>query len=140
MKTKSRISHGELGIAAVDRVTGETCAVAKILPVRTTIDTFAIGPAEPGNAHPIAHFKLRIFATTDFFDGADNLVSGNQWQFRIRQFAIDHVEIGPADGTSIHADEQFACLGLRLWHVAQLQRLPGPIEHHRAHARKINDE
>src|SRR5262249_23721056 len=75
MKTKSRISDGELRIATVDVITGEAGAVAKIFPIRSTIKAFAIGPAKPRYPHPIADLEFRICLFTDFFHPADNLMS-----------------------------------------------------------------
>src|SRR5436305_9410143 len=133
MKTKSRISHGELGIAAVDRVTGETCAVAKILPIRTTIDTFPIGPAQPGDADTIADLEFRICSFGDLFDPSDDLMSENQRQFRVGQLTIDDVKIGPANCACRNTHEQLSPARLWFWHIAQLQWPRWLVENHRAH-------
>src|SRR5438876_12225623 len=53
MKTKSRVCDGELGVATVDVVAGELRAIAKIFPIRSTIDAIAVGPTEPGNTDAI---------------------------------------------------------------------------------------
>jgi hypothetical protein len=50
VKAVAQIRDGELGIAAVDVVTGELRVVAKIFAIGSTICAFAIGPAEPWNS------------------------------------------------------------------------------------------
>src|SRR5207244_10318469 len=54
-KTISRVGYGELGVAAINRVTGEFCAIAKIFAVRPAISALTIGPAKPWNADAIAN-------------------------------------------------------------------------------------
>jgi hypothetical protein len=61
------------------------------------------------------------------------LVPRNQWQFRVRQFAIDNVEIGSANRACGNAHEQLSPRRFWLWHIAELQRLPRFLEHHCAH-------
>ena len=55
MKTVSGVGYSELGVASVDVVTGELCAVAKIFAIRSTISAIPIGPSEPWNADTITH-------------------------------------------------------------------------------------
>src|SRR5207249_12193979 len=103
-KTISRVGYGELGVAAINRVTGEFCAIAKIFAVRPAISALTIGPAKPWNADAIANRKS-IHALIDLFEPADNLMTENQWKFWIGQFAIDNVKIGPANRAGINANE-----------------------------------
>src|SRR6266699_3799396 len=125
MKTKSRIRDNKLAVTAVDGVAGKARPVAKIFAVGSTINTFAVGPAKPWNANAITDFELwsadrglRIGAFADLFDMADNLVPQDQRQFRIRQFAIDDVKIGPANRARAHTNEQLPRPGLQLQHIA----------------------
>src|SRR5438105_6373879 len=99
MKTKSRVRDNEFAVTAVDGVASKARPVAKIFAVGPTINTFAVGPAEPRNADAITDFELqsadrgwRIGAFANLFDTTDNLVPQDQRQFRIRQFAIDRSE------------------------------------------------
>jgi len=55
MKTVARIRNDELRVAAVDVVTGELRVFAEIFAVRSTIDAFAIRPAEPRNSDAITN-------------------------------------------------------------------------------------
>src|SRR5437773_4260187 len=110
MKAISRVGHGELGIAAVKSVTGESRVIAKIFAVRPAINAPAIGPAEPWNANAVTNVKLGRFNTasparTDLLDAADNLVTKNERKLRIGQFAVDNVKIGAANGADANADE-----------------------------------
>src|SRR5437588_8044404 len=125
MKTKSRVRDNKLAVTAVDGVAGKARAVAKIFAVGSTINTFAVGPAEPRNADAITDFELqsadrgwRIGAFANLFDTTDNLVPQDQRQFRIRQFAIDDMKIGPANRARAHTNEQLPRPGLRLQHIA----------------------
>src|SRR5437868_6064021 len=77
MKTKSRIGDGELGVTAVDRVAGETRVVAEILPTRSAIGTFVIGPTEPRDSNAIADLEFRICSFTDLLHVSDDLMPGN---------------------------------------------------------------
>ena len=62
------------------------------------------GLAEPGHAD--ARPGREIDAIADRLDAADDLVAGNDRQLRIRQFAVDHVQVGAADAAGLdpHAD------------------------------------
>jgi hypothetical protein len=61
------------------------------------------------------------------------LVSGNQWQLRIRQFAVDNMQVGAADGACRDAHEQLFGGRFRLRNVAQNERRSRLLENHRAH-------
>src|SRR5213595_3447544 len=93
-KTKPRVSDGEFRVTAVD------------------------GPAEPWNSDTLTDRKF-FCARSNCFDAPDNLVSGDQRQFRIWQFAIDNVQIGATNSARAHAHEQLSRLGVWLRHIAQ---------------------
>jgi len=40
-------------------------------------------------------------------DKANDFVTGNYWQLWVRQFAVDDVEVGPANSTASHPDPYF---------------------------------
>ena len=78
------------------------------------------------------HFTpLDAFA--DLFDAADDLVPGNERQFRIGQFSIDQMQIGAANRARLNADEQL--FWARFWyrHIALHERVSQFLENHRAH-------
>jgi hypothetical protein len=60
-------------------------------------------------------------------------VSENQWQFWLRQFAIDNMKIRPANGAGGNAHEDLSGIGSWFGNVAEVQRLFKRIEHHCAH-------
>src|SRR5205823_2433477 len=143
-KTISRVGDGELGVAAVDVIASKFSFIAKILPVRSTISAFAVGPAEPWNADTISNRKVRGASRTgvglalnrfaDLFDAADDLVAENQREFGIRQFAIDDVKIGPANAARANANKKLSPARFRFRNVAQCERRSDFLEHHRTHA------
>src|SRR3954447_3785444 len=88
MKTESRVSDAELGVTAVNRVTGKARVIAKILSAGPAIRAITIGPAKPRDSHAISdcecgsglsaatvgtlRFLPRFFA--DFFQISHQLV------------------------------------------------------------------
>src|SRR5438067_13620777 len=136
MKTVSRIDHGELGVTAIERVTGKAPIIAKILSARSAIRAIPIGPAYPRDSHAVSDCEggsglsaatvgtLRSLPNrfADFFHSSDNLVTENQRQLRIGQFAVDHMKVSAANRAGASAHEQLSPARLRLWHIPQLQR------------------
>src|SRR6476646_3507244 len=147
METISRISHGELGVTAVNRVTGKARVIAKILSAGSAIRAITIRPAKPRDPYAISECEcgsglsaatvgmLRSFRhfTADFFDSSDNLVTENQWQLGIPQFAIDNVKVSPTNRACANPHQELSPARLRLWHIAQLQWLFRFVENHGAH-------
>ena len=89
-----------LGVAAVDVVAGEPGAVAKVLATTEAIATFAAGPTQPGNPDSIADSEaLRPLPRPD--DTANDLVSRNKRQLRLRQLTIEDVEVGATNATGV---------------------------------------
>src|SRR5213076_2197244 len=113
MKTVARIGNGELGVTAIDGVTGKAGIIAKILSAGSTIRAIAIGPAKPRDSNASPDYVVRIFFA-DFFNSSDNLVTENQRQFRIGQFPIDHVKVSAANRARADAHEQLSFTCLRL--------------------------
>jgi len=69
-------------------------------------------------------------------DAANNFMPGNERQFWFRQFAIDDMEIGPANSAGGNTHQHLSdVLLLRLGNITQLQQLVGRIQHHRSHER-----
>src|SRR5439155_15793183 len=82
--------HGE---AAVALVAGEAREVAEVLAPRAAIAALAAGPAEPGDADPVARGE----ALSPLHHAPDDLVPWHERQVRLGQLAVDHVQVGPAD-------------------------------------------
>jgi len=65
-------------------------------------------------------------------------VSGNQWELRVRQITVDHMEIGTADRARGDFDEHLARAGPRRLSLNQPERMASSLEHHRLHASTSN--
>src|SRR5262249_26483173 len=99
------VGQSVLRITAVDLVPCEAGPVAQVFPPTSTINPFAARPAEPGDTHALADGKA-LHSLVFFHNSADNLVAGNQGQFRLGQFTVDNMQIGAADsaGTNLKQD------------------------------------
>jgi hypothetical protein len=134
MKTKASVSDGEFRVTAVDGITGKTRARAKIFAAGAAKFAPAASPTQPRNADSIALAKC-FYRAANLLDAANNFVAGNERQFWFRQFAIDDMKIGPANGTGRNAHQQLSGVGPPPGDIAQLQRLVGRIQDHRSHER-----
>jgi hypothetical protein len=63
---------------------------------------------------------LWINASAQFFYTANDLMTRNERQLRIRQFAVHDVKISAANSARINTHEQLSPPRLWLWHIAQL--------------------
>jgi len=102
-KTETRVGNSPFCITAVYRVAGKARSIAEILLSRSTIETLAAGPAQPGNPDPLTDFQsLNTFSRRR--DASDNLVSGNKRTFWLRKFSIDDMQVRPASraGADFH--------------------------------------
>src|SRR5436305_6056957 len=118
MKPVPRIGNGQLGVTAVDRVTGKAAVIAKVLSAGSAIRAIAVGPAKPRDSHAISDCEVRVYIT-DLFHAADNLVTENQRQFRIGQFTIDYMKVSAANCAGPDSHEQLSPARFRLRHIAQ---------------------
>ena len=101
------IGDAGLGIAAVQGVAGELRPVAEVFQMHPAVWTSATGVAEPRHSHPHAHLKAS-HARPYLGDTADDFVARDQRQFRRRQLAIDHMQIGAADAAGRNVDADLA--------------------------------
>jgi hypothetical protein len=149
METVSRIRYGEVSVTTIDCVTGKARVIAKILSAGSAIRAIAVCPTKPWDSYTIADREggsalgaatvgtLRAVPHfTDFFDSSDYLVTENQRELRIGQFAIDYVKVSTANRASADSHEQLTLTGLRFRHIAQLQGSFRFLENHGAH--KLN--
>jgi hypothetical protein len=70
---------------------------------------------------------------TDLLHDADYLVARDQGQVGIRQLPVHDVEVGPAHGTTAHAQENLTRAGHGHRDLRGPQRLAGSFQDHRAH-------
>src|SRR5581483_4654309 len=132
MKAVLGLGGREFGVPSIDLIAREQGRVAQVLSPLGAVSASAAGVPEPGNAHTVAFAEARD-ARPHLLDPADNLVPGDDGKLRIRQLAIDDMEIGPAHAAGGHAYEHLARSRLALGDVPHLQRRAGPLEYHRFH-------
>src|SRR5204863_8970032 len=103
--------HCDLVVIAIERVPRKARTIAKILSARSAIRAIPIGPAYPRDSHALSDCEggSGLSASTvgtlmslpdcfaDFFHSSDNLVTENQRQLRIGQFAVDHMKVSAAN-------------------------------------------
>ena len=77
-------------------------AVTEIFAFARAVLALAAGPAEPRNADTGADSEFGASANRGNF--ADNLVSGDHRVSDIRQFAIDDMQVGPANRAGLNLD------------------------------------
>ncbi len=109
-QAEALVGDGVLGVTAVDGVAGKLGIVAEIFLAILAIRTSAAGPAQPGDADAVADFKLND-AIAPLRHFADDLMAEDERQFGLRQFAVDNVQIGAADGAGVDADQELARAG-----------------------------
>jgi hypothetical protein len=64
---------------------------------------------------------------------AHNFMPKDERKFRIVQFAINHMQIGPADGANKHSELNLAVQRFRHWPVAEGEGFASLLENHGAH-------
>ena len=111
-EAKGRIGHRVFGVPAIDLIAGVARVRAEILPIGAAELTGAAGPTEPRNADPSARHERRHLAT-DRLDSADDLMTGNYGDRRIRQLPIDHVKVGAAHAAREDLHERIGWPGCR---------------------------
>ena len=90
-----------------------------------------VAPSQ-GHADAFVQSKARhVFAQPR--NTTDDLVARHNRQLGLRQFAVDHVQIGAADAAGFDLDKDLARRPLRYCALAQNQRRSQPIQHHCAH-------
>src|SRR5262249_11841796 len=94
------------------------------------------GRGQPGNADALADPALAdIGAHRDNL--ADDFVSGNKRQLRMREVAIDHVQISSANCTGLYPHRYLRRARCRCWYLALPKRSLRPLENHRLHGQSI---
>ena len=99
--------------------------------------TLAARPSQPGDADPITD-RHALDTVTDRLDHAHDLMARHQRQGRIRELAVDDVNVGPTHATDQHPDANLPHRWLRVRRVHRPQRLAGPLEHHRTHGSSVS--
>ena len=84
------IGDGVVGVATVERVAGELGIIAEILLAVVAVRAIPTGPSEPGDADAITDFEA-VHPIAKGCDVADDFMTWDKGQFRLRQFAVDDV-------------------------------------------------
>lgn len=118
---ENKVSPGNcvLRIPSRDGVPGESGRVAEIFQTSLAVGASTVGSAEPGNAD--------ARAAGNFFRGAadnftDDLMAWNHARLLGRQVAFDDMQIGAANTTGTHSQENMSDVELRSCDVGDLQR------------------
>ena len=125
------VGDGELRVAAVQVVAGEARAVAEVLASAQAVPALVVGPAEPRDADPVA--RREALAAED--DASDDLVTDDERELRVRQLAVDDVQVRAADAAREDLDEHLSRAGLGIGKIGRAERPPGFVQHHCPHAR-----
>jgi hypothetical protein len=128
-EAEALVGHRHLGVAAVDVVARESGAVAEVLAARAAEAAGAVGPSEPRHADSLA----RREALAAGGHAPDDLVAGDEWELRLRELAVDDMDVGAADAAGGDLEQDLSGSGLRLREVGWPERLALPFQHHRAH-------
>src|SRR5262249_29522479 len=92
------------------------------------------GAAEPRHADPLADGEAGDDGSDRRYP-ADDFMTRNNRQLRLRKLAVDHVQIGPAHSASCDFNEQVAWSRRRSRPPLGQQRRAWLFEHHRPHGR-----
>ena len=87
---------------------------------------------QPRNAHARSFHRFR-HARPELRDFADNLVPGDQRQYRFVQLSINDMQISPADPARQNPDQNLSEAGFRPWQFKALQRRICLLQHHGVH-------
>src|SRR5208337_717927 len=121
-KTKNEIGAGErvFGVPAVQAVSGECRRIAEVLHVAPAVPASPVGAADPRDAYASSNRELSCGAFDDF---SDDLVARNQLLAARSKFALDDMQIGAADTTGTHLQENMSRFRFRTWNVSNLKRM-----------------
>jgi hypothetical protein len=133
-KAETGVGDGILGVAAVDLVPGEPGVLAQVLAPGETVAALAVGPPQPRHPDPVPH-REAVRAPSDLLHGADYLVAWDQGQSGIRQLPVNDVQIRPAHGAAVYAQEELLLSWLGHRHLRDPERLAGYVQDHRSHRR-----
>ena len=119
-------------------IAGESGRLAKVLLAVRAIAAPAARVPQPGDANPTPHGQPRLTVPkrfpffglaglrirkrrTELVDRADDLMARDDRHFLLRQIALDHMQVGSADGAAVDANAHLARPGLGRRHVRPFQ-------------------
>jgi hypothetical protein len=105
----------------INVVPGEAGALAEVLSVSLALSAFPASPSQPGDADTITDLEARG-APARRDDLPHDLVTRDQGQLGMLQFAVDDVEVGPAEPACAHCQLHLSIGRLRLGQIGEDQR------------------
>lgn len=126
------MGDGEFRVTAIDRIAGESRVIAEVFPIRAAEYALPASPTQPRNSHTFSGLEP-FDSLTRLLDAANDFVTGNQGEFWVRQFAIDHMQIGSAHGARSDTHEHIFGAWLRNRQRMQTQRPTRRFQDHRSH-------
>src|SRR5579875_854178 len=117
---------------AVSRVASEDRPVAKVLSVAYTVGADAARPPKPRDTDPFAGFQIAN-TRAERIDPSNDLMTRNDGEFWVRQFAIHDMQIRPADAASFNPDANLARPWNGIWQFLEDERRAGFVEDHAKH-------
>ena len=97
------VTMGTHGVPIVQALSAAHSDAGQVLVAAPAMVADAARVAQPGNTDAVTEAEARA-ARTDCVDGPDDLVSRHERHAHGREVAFDHVEVGPAEATDLHAD------------------------------------
>jgi hypothetical protein len=132
-KAKPAVGDDVIGVATVNGVPVELRCVAQVFLVGATVPAYAAGRPEPRYSNAIPRCNSGYtFPHADY--GAYDLVPRNDRRPRMRQLAVDHMEIGAAHAAGADFDYDLARGGMGIVEVRVFECRPRGAQHHRMHA------
>src|SRR5256885_2021379 len=117
---------------AASRCSGGATSESPALAAAKAILKSPRGPAEPGSADAVARLEPSR-ASAQFGYYAHDFVTGHQGELWFWQLAIEHVQIGPADGADADLNEDLARTGLWGRQFRETERFPVRFKNHGTH-------
>ena len=96
----------ELSVTPVDVISGELRVLTEILCVLHTVRTSAIGRIEPWHTDTVPNMEC-AYIGADRVYGSDDLMTGNQWQFREREITFDTMQVCMTNSAGANANANF---------------------------------
>ncbi len=136
-KRKDKIGARQriLGIAAVDRVSGECGGITKIFETAPAIAAASVGAAQPGHPDTCANGQLCCVPAGH---DTDDLMARDQPFPPWRQFAFHDVQVSPAKPAGANPQKNVAGFGHRLRHINNLERVFANLSRRRQNCRFHN--
>jgi hypothetical protein len=89
--------------------------------------------AEPGNTDALTNAQI-TYTRTNRVDSPYDLMAGNDWHFRVRQLAINNMQVGATNTTGSNPNSDLPGSGLPIGNLLPFKGRSKFCKHHRFHA------